>query len=72
MGLVTEADIRTAMSELFESHALAVEPSSAITLAYVKAHVDEMEEPICTILTGENISREDHRRLISESRDAVS
>jgi threonine dehydratase len=41
-----------------------VEPSSAITLAFVKAHADQLEEPICVILTGENITREDHRRLI--------
>jgi hypothetical protein len=32
----------------------------------VKTSAREMEEPIRTILTGENIAREDHRRLISE------
>jgi threonine dehydratase len=47
-----------------------VEPSSAITLAFVKAHADQLEEPICVILTGENITREDHRRLISAVGDA--
>jgi threonine dehydratase len=69
ISLVPEADIRAALKELFESHALVVEPSSAITLAMVKAHADELEEPICVILTGENIAREDHRRLISSERD---
>ena len=42
-----------------------VEPSSAITLAFVRAHAEQLEEPICVILTGENIDREDHRRLIN-------
>jgi len=72
IGLVSESDIRAAMRDLFESHALAVEPSSAITLAYIKNHAGQMEEPICTILTGENIAREDHRRLISEPMDTAS
>jgi threonine dehydratase len=60
--LVPEADIRTALKELFETHALVVEPSSAITTAFVKAHGAELEEPICVILTGENIGRDDHAR----------
>jgi threonine dehydratase len=70
ISLVTEADIRTALWDLFEAQALVVEPSSAITSAFVKARAQELEEPICVILTGENIAREDHRRLISEARDA--
>jgi threonine dehydratase len=70
ISLVREADIRTALRELFDSQALVVEPSSAITLALVKARAGDLEEPICVILTGENIAREDHRRLISEGRDA--
>jgi threonine dehydratase len=65
VSLVPEADIRTALKELFETQALVVEPSSAITLAFVRAHAEELEEPICVVLTGENIAREDHRRLIS-------
>jgi threonine dehydratase len=65
IGLVPEADIRTALKELFEAQALIVEPSSAITLAYVKAHDHELEEPICVILTGANIAREDHDRLMA-------
>jgi threonine dehydratase len=60
--LVPDADIRTALKELFESQAVVVEPSSAITTAFVKTHAAEMEEPICVILTGENIAREDHAR----------
>jgi threonine dehydratase len=58
--LVPDSDIRTALREMFESQGLVVEPSSAITTAFVKAHAAELEEPICVILTGENISREDH------------
>jgi threonine dehydratase len=64
INMVSDADIRAALKELFETQALVVEPSSAITLAHVKAHADEMEEPICVVLTGENIAREDHRRLL--------
>jgi threonine dehydratase len=70
ISLVLEADIRTAMKDLFEAHALVVEPSSAITLAHVKACGAELEEPICVILTGENIAREDHRRLVCAEQDA--
>jgi threonine dehydratase len=65
ISLVPEADIRTAMKDLFETHALVVEPSSAIALALVRARGGELEEPISVILTGENIAREDHLRLIS-------
>jgi threonine dehydratase len=68
ISLVSEADIRMALKELFETQALVVEPSSAITLAFVKARADQLEGPICVVLTGENIAREDHRRLISEVR----
>ncbi len=61
ISLVHEADIRAALKDLFESQALVVEPSSAITVAFVKGRADELEEPVCVILTGENIAREDHR-----------
>jgi threonine dehydratase len=67
---VSEAAVRAALKELFEAQALVVEPSSAITLAHVKARAGEREEPICVILTGENIAREDHPRLISAERGA--
>jgi threonine dehydratase len=69
-SMVPEADIRGALKDLYEAQALVVEPSSAITLAFVKAHALELEEPICVVLTGENIAREDHRRLISAGREA--
>jgi threonine dehydratase len=70
ISLVPEADICAALKDVFETHALVVEPSSAITLAFVQAHAGELEDPICVILTGENIAREDHHRLISAARDA--
>ncbi len=70
ISLVPEADIHTALQDLFETQALVVEPSSAITLAFVKARAEELEQPICVILTGENIAHEDHRRLISAARNA--
>ena len=65
ISLVTEADIRTALRDLYETQGLVVEPSSAITTAFVRAHVDTLEEPVCVILTGENIAREDHTRLMA-------
>jgi threonine dehydratase len=67
IGLVSEADIRTALKELFEAQALVVEPSSAITVAYVRNCAEQLEDPICIVLTGENIARDDHRRLIAEA-----
>jgi threonine dehydratase len=70
ISLVQEEAICIAMKDLFEAQALVVEPSSAITLAFVKAHVEELEEPICVILTGENIAREAHRRLLSGATDS--
>src|SRR5262245_31816704 len=66
MSLVPEADIRSALRDLFESQGLELEPSSAITIGFVKAHLDRLEDPICVVLTGENITREDHVQLMSE------
>jgi threonine dehydratase len=63
ISLVAESEIRSALRDLFESQGLEVEPSSAITLGLVKAHA-ELDEPICVVLTGENIVREDHARLM--------
>jgi threonine dehydratase len=65
INLVTDADIRLAMQSLWAEHALVVEPSSAITVAFVKSRPEELEEPICVVLTGENIAREDFDRLIA-------
>lgn len=64
IGLVSEAAIRVALKDLFETQGLVVEPSSAITVGYVQSHATELSEPICVILTGENITRDDHRRLL--------
>jgi threonine dehydratase len=63
--MVADAAIRTAMSDLFVRHALIVEPSSAITIACVRDHLKELEDPVCVVLTGENIAREDFYRLIA-------
>jgi threonine dehydratase len=70
VSMIAETDIRTALKELFETQGLVVEPSSAITLAFVKAHAGELEDPVCVVLTGENIAREDHRRLIAAGQEA--
>ncbi len=55
--LVAEAAIRAAMRALFWQHALIVEPSSAVALAFVKANLKELADPVCLILTGGNITR---------------
>jgi threonine dehydratase len=69
--LVEDSQIRTAMAELYARQALAVEPSSAITTAFVKSHPADLEEPVCVILTGENITREDFFRLIATEAPAT-
>jgi threonine dehydratase len=63
MTLIPEAEIRTALKEVFETQGLVIEPSSAVALAFVKSRAGQLEEPICAILTGENIARDDHRRM---------
>jgi threonine dehydratase len=63
MALVAEAEIRTALKEVFETQGLVIEPSSAVALAFVKSQAGQLEEPICAILTGENIARDEHRHL---------
>ncbi len=63
--LVHDADIARSMGELLTTQALAVEPSSAITIPFVQSRQEELEDPICIILTGENIAREDFCRLIA-------
>jgi threonine dehydratase len=64
--LVQDADIRTAMRELFDKQGMLVEPSSAVTVAYVRDNLEKLEEPICVVLTGDNITREDFLALIAE------
>ena len=68
VALVTEADIRAALADLFERQGLVVEPSSAIALAFVRAHAGELEGPVCVVLTGGNIAFEDHRQLIAAAK----
>jgi threonine dehydratase len=64
IALVSEDDIRAALRDLYEMQGLVVEPSSAIAVACVKNRAAGLEGPVCVVLTGENIAREDHRRLI--------
>jgi threonine dehydratase len=70
ISLVAEAAIRAALNDLFETQTLVVEPSSAVAVAYVQTHAEELEEPICVVLTGENIARDDHRRLIGAVQES--
>lgn len=62
--LIHEADIRSAMAGLYARQGLLVEPSSAITVAFVEQHSDKLETPVCVVLTGDNIAREDFFGLI--------
>jgi threonine dehydratase len=64
MRLVSDEDIRTAMSELYRRQGLLVEPSSACTVAHLLTQTREIEEPVCVILTGGNIAWDDFVRLI--------
>ena len=61
--MVPDPEIIAALRDLYEKQGLAVEPSTAITTAFVKAHADELEEPICVVLTGQNVTVEDHARM---------
>jgi threonine dehydratase len=63
--LVRDETITAAMRVLYETQGLLVEPSSAVTVALVQQREAELEEPVCVVLTGENITREDFFRLIS-------
>jgi threonine dehydratase len=63
LHLVGEDAIRAAMAELYAAQALVVEPSSAITVAFVRAHRGDFEGPVCVILTGGNITLDDFYRL---------
>jgi threonine dehydratase len=65
IDLVQEADIRAAMRPLYFQHGLVVEPSSAIGVACVKDHLKDLAEPVCVILTGQNIAADDFARLIA-------
>ncbi|MBI3407322.1 MAG: PLP-dependent lyase/thiolase [Planctomycetes bacterium] len=61
--LVTDDAIRQALADLHKTHALVVEPSSAITIGFVQTHLENLKGPICVVLTGANIAREDFDRL---------
>jgi threonine dehydratase len=63
--MVKDSEICAAMAGLHASQALVVEPSSAAPVAFMQAHQEELQDPVCAILTGENITREDFHRLIA-------
>jgi threonine dehydratase len=67
ISLISEEEIRSALRDLFEKQGLVVEPSSAIAVAGVKKRAAQLEGPVCVILTGENIGRDQHRQLIGLS-----
>jgi threonine dehydratase len=69
--LVADPEISTAMRDLYRTHALVVEPSSAIAVAYVQAHLADLQQPTCVVLTGENIDRDDFFELIGDAPAAA-
>jgi len=62
--LVQDSAIREAMRDLFHTQGMLVEPSSAVTVAWVKENLSRLEEPVCMVMTGDNITREDFFGLI--------
>src|SRR5262245_42341546 len=68
--LVAESDIYTALKELLDRQALVVAPPSAVAAAFVRGHASELDEPICMILTGENITRDDFARHVAAAAAA--
>jgi len=70
ISMLEDSAIRSALREMFVKQGLVIEPSSAVTVALVRSRLAELEDPICVILTGENITRDDFYRLI-EDADAV-
>ena len=58
--LVPDPALSLHFERLYDKQGMAVEPSSAITTAFVKAQASKLEEPICVILTGQNVTPEDH------------
>jgi threonine dehydratase len=66
LHLVGEDQIREAMARLYAEQGLVVEPSSAITAAFVRENRQELEGPVCVVFTGGNITREDFDRLIGD------
>jgi threonine dehydratase len=61
--LVPDPAIVVALRELYEKQGMAIEPSSAITTAFVQAQGSELKEPVCVILTGQNVTPEDHAKF---------
>jgi threonine dehydratase len=64
--LISDDAIRTAMAGLYAKQGMAVEPSSAITVALAQTQPEAVTDPVCLVLTGENVAREDFFRLIAK------
>jgi threonine dehydratase len=66
IALVREEEIRASLRELYSRQALVVEPSSVVPVAFVSRQ-EELAEPVCLILTGQNIARDDFDRLVTQA-----
>jgi threonine dehydratase len=64
IAMVTDEAVRAATRAVYAAQGLEVEPSSAVPLAYVAAHPDPAG-PVAVVLTGGNVTRDDHLRLIA-------
>src|SRR5262249_25896243 len=65
IAMIQDEEIRAALAALYFRQGLIVEPSSAIAVAFVDAMQRDLEEPVCVILTGQNIARDDFDRLVT-------
>lgn len=63
VAMVTDDAVRAATRAVYAAQGLGIEPSSAVPLAYVAANPG-LAEPVAVVLTGGNVTREDHLRLI--------
>jgi threonine dehydratase len=67
LHLVKDPDIPPAMKDLYYKQGCVVEPSSAVTTAFVAQNLSSLSEPVCVILTGQNITWDDFSRLIADT-----
>jgi threonine dehydratase len=64
--MVKDSDIRSAARALFYQQGALVEPSSAVPAAWLQQPGNSLEDPICLVLTGENIARDDFYSLVEK------
>jgi threonine dehydratase len=63
--LVKESDIVTAMKTVYNKQGWLIEPSSAVAAAFLTGSLRDLEDPVCIVLTGQNIAWDDFSRLLT-------